>query len=125
MLVFDRMPGFEMYDRVEANYMGSGKWYSGIIVGVYFGAGTSSYDVAYDDGDREAQVPVRNLKAVKNIRRDRGKKKIAAAPEEVGKVEARSCASVDMAQLWTTDFVANTADLGRGLQSASAGDERS
>ena len=50
------MPGFEMYDRVEANYMGSGKWYSGIIVGVYFGAGTSSYDVAYDDGDRRTGV---------------------------------------------------------------------
>ena len=57
------MPGFEVFDNVEANYQGSGRWYSGIIVQVHPGARESCYDVAYDDGDSEAYVRAADLRA--------------------------------------------------------------
>ena len=57
------MPGFEMYDRVEANYMGSGKWYSGIIVDLFGGIVMGIYSrdnvrrVQSSSGFRPAFVP--------------------------------------------------------------------
>ena len=33
------MPGFQEFDRVEGNYLGRGKWHSGIIVKVHGDAG--------------------------------------------------------------------------------------
>ena len=87
------MPVFEVFDNVEANYKELGKWFSGIIVAVHLVAAATGqfvhYDVAYDDGDSEADVRAENLRAIKKPRRDRGQKKIAAAPEEVAAAARR------------------------------------
>lgn len=79
------MPDFELFDRVEGNYKGSGKWYSGIIVEVHprAAAGESCYHVAYDDGDQEKHMAAADLRAVKRTRRNRAQRQVAAAPEEV------------------------------------------
>ena len=80
------MAVFEVFDNVEANYKELGKWFSGIIVAVHPVAAATgqfvNYDVAYDDGDSEADVRAENLRAIKKTRRDRGQKKIAAALED-------------------------------------------
>lgn len=45
-----RGPVYAVGTRVEANYRGRGKWYSGEIATDY---GDGTYDIAYDDGDQE------------------------------------------------------------------------
>lgn len=45
-----RGPIYSVGTRVEANYRGRGKWYSGEITTDY---GDGTYDIAYDDGDQE------------------------------------------------------------------------
>lgn len=46
-----RGPIYSVGTRVEANYRGRGKWYSGEITTDY---GDGTYDIAYDDGDQES-----------------------------------------------------------------------
>ena len=48
--------------RIEANYMGLGKYYGGIIAQVHVSDGT--YDVRYDDGDSEAHVGIDRIRLV-------------------------------------------------------------
>jgi len=53
-------------DKVEANFKGRGKWFPGIVKRLRF---DGSYDIHYDDGEIEIEVPadlVRILRASKN-----------------------------------------------------------
>lgn len=59
------LPGiqaFKVDEIIEANYNGSNMWYSGRIAKVNAGGG--SYDVAYDDGDMEYNVPWNRIRRV-------------------------------------------------------------
>jgi len=58
---------FRMGQRVEALYKGRGtKWHAGKVDRVVRGVGSASatYDVAYDDGDRERGALERNVRAL-------------------------------------------------------------
>ncbi len=50
---------FEVNERVEANYMGSGAYYSGRIVERL---NDNVYNILFDDGDRESNVPASRIR---------------------------------------------------------------
>ena len=50
---------FEVNDRVEANYLGAGVYYSGRIVERLNG---NVYNILFDDGDRESNVPASRIR---------------------------------------------------------------
>lgn len=54
-----RMPAFTEGQQIEANYQGSGKWYSGKVAAV---RSSGTYDITYDDGDSETAVRPENLR---------------------------------------------------------------
>ena len=55
-----RPDGFREGDRVEADFRGRGKFYPGEISR---DRGDGTYDIAYDDGDREARVAKRLIRS--------------------------------------------------------------
>ena len=65
---------FKRNDKIEARFKGGNKFFSGKITNVN---PDNSYDVMYDDGDRERDVPQRNIRFKENVeyapagRRDR------------------------------------------------------
>ena len=50
---------FEVDERVEANYMGTGAYYSGRIVECL---NDNLYNILFDDGDRESNVPASRIR---------------------------------------------------------------
>jgi len=48
-------------EKVEANYRGHGKWYPGTVVAIHE---DGSVNIDYDDGEKEARVPVSCIRAV-------------------------------------------------------------
>jgi hypothetical protein len=59
-----RRPALESADlnegtKVEANYRGEGRWLPGVVARIRL---DGSYEVHYDNGDREAQVPLERLR---------------------------------------------------------------
>jgi len=55
----DTGPLFELGEAVEADFRGEGEYYCGEIV---FDHGNECFDVSYDDGDHEKQVPARRIR---------------------------------------------------------------
>ena len=51
---------FNLDDKVECNFKGKGKWYPGTVSRVR--ADDSTFDVVYDDGDKELHVPGARLR---------------------------------------------------------------
>ena len=56
---------FNVGDKIEADYGGEGSFYPGTIAKVNGGDGTTTttYDVRYDDGDEEGDVPAARIRA--------------------------------------------------------------
>ena len=58
---------FKVGEAVEGNYGGNGSWYQGKIMAVHApesSGGRSTYDVVYDDGDKEFKVPASCIRAL-------------------------------------------------------------
>ena len=53
---------FAVGDTVRANYQGKGKWYPGQISR---NAGDGTFDITYDDGDREDGVAEEMIERIK------------------------------------------------------------
>lgn len=57
----DEVPEFQCKvvegDLVEANWQNAGRWYDGTVSDVGSDGGRCMYDIAYDDGDEESNVP--------------------------------------------------------------------
>ena len=60
---------FEAGDEVEGNFKNAGKWFKGKIIKRH-SAGT--YNLVYDDGDREVHVPVANIRRVNGSLKQQG-----------------------------------------------------
>ena len=56
---------FEVNDRVEANYLGAGVFYDGRIVERL--NGSNVYNILFDDGDRESNVPASRIRRVNPV----------------------------------------------------------
>lgn len=52
---------FAVKDRVECNFGGKNKWFSGMVVKV---RDDESYDILYDDGDKELRIPLSRIRPV-------------------------------------------------------------
>lgn len=95
-----RGPIYTVGTRIEANYRGRGKWYSGEITADY---GDGTYDISYDDGDAE-QGAVEDFIRPPRARRNR--------------INASSAASVNsgFGQQWSNPrFDAGVANIGNGV----------
>ncbi len=55
--------------RIEANYLGSGSWYRGIVTGVHGGGSGEeyTYDVEYDDDEKEHGVAAKDVRKVEKL----------------------------------------------------------
>merc|ERR1719329_2107513 len=55
---------FSRGDKVEANFGGKGKWYKGKVTAAH---SNGTYDILYEDGDRERGVKAENLRSVGGV----------------------------------------------------------
>ena len=56
---------FVVGTRAEGNFEGGGEWYPGVIVAVHRARGYGmTYDLEYDDGDQETQVPAAHVRSI-------------------------------------------------------------
>ena len=55
--------------RIEANYLGEGTWYKGIVTAVHEGEDgeTYTYDIEYDDDETEQNVAANNVRKVEKL----------------------------------------------------------
>jgi len=58
---------FKVGDAVEALYAGKDAYYSGTIAHAYIKSNANMYNINYDDGEQETEVPEKFIKIFKNV----------------------------------------------------------
>lgn len=66
----DQDPIFSIGDKVECRYKGAqnGIFYPGVISNIHLDTGTTTYDIQYDDGDKDFRLAVDNVRTVTQSR---------------------------------------------------------
>ena len=70
------MSTFWINDTVEARWRGGDKWYAGLIDRIH----DDSYDVVYNDGDREEKVPKDLIRAFESRGRRKKEQEVERRP---------------------------------------------
>mgnify|MGYP000462589631 CR=1 FL=1 len=52
--------------RIEGNFAGNDEWFAGTVSQVHQNGGTTTYDIAYDDGDAENGIPEHFVRPVQS-----------------------------------------------------------